>query len=206
MPIIAHFDGDVQSYLALERWRPPLPEACPLCQGRAGFASHGSYPRYVAEEPPWLQIAIPRLLCKACRRTFGVLPSFLAPNRHYSADLIQRVLTLHEQMGLSRRQLSARFQGMPALSTCFAWIRAFGAKAHLWLNAVLSALTRFDPGYDPLRGLSPVGLAPGPPRLLLDMLPALLAALGITPPGPGLSHGLGLLLLWGQNRHLPRLV
>ncbi len=206
MPIIAHFDGDVQSYLALERWRPPLPEACPLCLGRAGFAGHGSYLRYVAEEPSSLQIAIPRLKCKACRRTFGVLPSFLAPHRHYSADLIQRVLTLHEQMGLSRRQLSARFQGMPALSTCFAWIRGFGAKAHLWLNAVLSALTRFDPGYDPLRSLSPVGLAPGPPRLLLDMLPALLAALGMAPPGPGLSHGLGLLLLWGQNRHLPRLV
>ncbi len=206
MPIIANFDGDVQSYLALDRWRPPLPEACPLCLGRAGFAGHGSYLRYVAEEASSLQIAIPRLKCKACQRTFGVLPSFLAPHRHYSADLIQRVLTLHEQMGLSRRQLSARFQGMPALSTCFAWIRAFGAKAHLWLNAVLSALTRFDPGYDPLRSLSPVGLAPGPPRLLLDMLPALLAALGITPPGPGLSHGLGLLLLWGQNRHLTRLV
>jgi len=207
VPIIAYFAGDVQSYLALRRWWPPLPQACPGCGTRSALVGHGSYLRYVAEESPWLRLGIPRFRCRACGHTCGVLPSFLAPRRHYSAGLIQRVLSLHEQLGLSRRQLSARFHGVPALSTCLAWIRAFGAKAHLWLNALLSALTRFDPGYDPLRSLvSPVGLAPGPPRLLLDMLPALLVAPGMASPGPGLSHGLGLLLLWGQNRHLPRLV
>lgn len=120
MPIIAYFGGDVQSYLALGRWRPPLPETCPLCQGRAGFTGHGSYLRYVAEESTSLQIAIPRLMCKACRHTFGVLPHFLIAGRHYSAHLIQSVLALCCQLNVSRRVLSDGFRGVPALSTCLA--------------------------------------------------------------------------------------
>ena len=207
MPIIAYFGGDVQSYLALGRWRPPLPEMCPVCQGQAGFTSHGSYLRYVAEESPWLQIAIPRLMCKACRRTFGVLPDFLIPGRHYSAHLIQSALALRCQLNVSRRALSDGFRGVPALSTCLAWVRAFASRADVWLQAVLKALTRFDAGCDPLHWLvSPIGQAHGPPRLLLELLPQLLMALGVADPRVGLAQGLGLLLLWGQGRQLPRLL
>lgn len=209
MPIIAHFEGDVQSYLALERWRPPLPQACPYCEAQRALVGHGSYQRYVAEEPPWLQIAIPRLRCKACRHTFGVLPDFLVPGRHYSARLIQSVLALRYQLNVSRRALSTRFQGVQALSTCLAWVRAFAARADLWLHAVLRALTRFDGSYDPLHWLvSPIGQAHGPPRLLLDLLPQLLVALRVARQDlqVGLAQGLGLLLLWGQGQHLPRLL
>lgn len=207
MPIIAYFLGDVQSYLALGRWRPPLPEACPRCGVEGCLVRHGSYSRYVGEGQPWLRIRIPRIRCKACGRTFGVLPNFLVPRRQYSAGLIQWVLALRHQMGLSRRQIAACFQGVPALSTCLAWLRAFGAKAHLWLSALLTALARTDPTDDPLHKLvSPVGQAHGPPRLLLDLLPQLVVALGISQPGLGAAQGLGLLLLWGQGRCLPRLV
>lgn len=209
MPIIAHFDGDVQTYLSMERWRPPAPEACPLCRERAGFVCHGSYLRYVAESLPCLQIAIPRLKCKACRCTFGVLPDFLVPGRHYSARLIELVLALRYQLNASRRALANRFQGIPALSTCFAWISAFAAGADRWLHAVLRALTRFDVGHDPLQWLvSPIGQAHGPPRLLLDLLPQLLVALGVTEPDRpvDMGKGLGWLLRWGQWQHLPRLL
>lgn len=209
MPIIAYFPGDVQSYLALKHWRPPLPESCPLCRAWAPMVGHGSYSRYVGEEEPWLRLRIPRLRCRACGRTFGVLPSFLVPHRHYSAGLIQRVLGLRHQLGFSRRQLSVRFQGVPALSTCLAWLRSFGAGAQLWLSAVLTALAHFDPSFDPLhRLLSPTGRAHGPPRLLLELLPQLLVALGVGEPRPevGITQGLGLLLLWGQGHPLPRLI
>lgn len=206
MPIIAYFAGDVQSYLAGGRWRPPLPEVCPCCHLPSRFIGHGSYPRYVAEAEPYLQIQIPRLLCQSCGHTFGVVPSFLIPSRHYSAYLIQSVLALHYQAGLSRHQLAGHYQGVPALSTCLAWIRAFAARANIWLPAVLSALARYDPGYDPLDSLvSPLGKAHGPPRLLLDLLPQMVAAVGVVERGlqAGLAQGLGLLALWGQSRGLP---
>jgi hypothetical protein len=161
----------------------------------------------VGEQQPWLRVRVPRLRCKACGRTFGVLPSFLIPGRHYSACRMQRVLSLRHQLGLSRRKLAAQLQGLPALSTCLAWLRAFAARAELWLSALLAALARFDPSLDPLHSLvSPVGQAHGPPRLLLDLLPQLAVALGISQQGPGAAQGLGLLLLWGQGRRLPRLV
>jgi len=208
MPIIAHFDGDVQTY-ALSRWQPPPPETCPLCQASAGFVGHGSYPRYVAEEPPSFQIAIPRLKCKACGHTFGVIPDFLVPGRHYSARLIHLVLSLRYQLNASRRALSNRFQGVPALSTCFAWVRVFAARAERWLHAVLRVLTRFDVGFDPLQWLvPPMGQAHGPPRLLLELLPQLVVALGVTGEGRrvDVAKGLGQLLLWGQGQRLPRLL
>jgi hypothetical protein len=149
------------------------------------------------------------LKCKACRHTFGVLPDFLVPGRHYSAHLIQLVLALRCQLNASRRALSNRFQGMPALSTCLAWVRAFAARADLWLRAVLRDLTRFDVGYDPLQWLiSPIGQAHGPPRLLLELLPRFLVALGVTGPDRqvDVARGLGWLILWGQGQHLPRLL
>ena len=206
MPIIAHFTGDVQSYLAVRRWQPPLPEVCPCCHLPSQFIGHGGYPRYVAEAEPYLQIRIPRFLCRSCRHTFGVVPSFLIPGRHYSVYLIQAVLALYYQTGLSRHKLAQHYQGVPALSTCLAWIRTFATRADLWLQTVLKALVRFDSGYDPLESLiSPLGKTPGVPRLLLDLLPPLLAALGLAGPGfgAGLAQGLGLLALWGQNRGLP---
>jgi hypothetical protein len=206
MPIIAYFSGSVQSYLALGRWRPPPLEVCPYCHLPSRFIGHGSYPRYVAEAEPYLQIRIPRLLCLSCRHTFGVVPSFLIPGRHYSVSLIQAVLALYYQVGLSRRKLAQHYQGVPALSTCLAWIRGFATRADLWLQAVLKALARFDSGYDPLEVLiPPLGKAPRAPRLLLDLLPPMMAALGLAGQGlrPGLVQGLGLLALWGQNRGLP---
>lgn len=209
MPIIAHFPGDIKSYLALERWRPPLPDVCPCCHIPSQFVGHGSYPRYAAESGSWQQVRIPRLKCKTCNHTFGVLPDFLVPGRHYSARLIQSALALRYQLGASRRELSVGFQGVPALSTCLAWIHAFAAHAELWLQAVLRALSRFDAGYDPLQWLvSPIGRAHGPPRLLLDLLPQLLVALGAARQEVRVdpAQGLGLLLLWGQGERLPRLL
>lgn len=207
MPIIAYFAGDVQSYAALERWRPSLPEVCPSCRMPSRFISYGSYPRYVSEaESSWLKIRIPRFRCQSCGRTFGVLPNFLIPGRHYSASRIQSVLALRFQSGLSHRQLSQYYQGVPALSTCLAWIQAFTSRADLWLQAVLGALAHSNPGYDPLQDLvSPLGKAHVPPRLLLDLLPQMVVALGLTGQGlrAGLAQGLGLLTLWGQSRGLP---
>lgn len=209
MPIVAYFSGDVQSYVAQGKWQPALPEVCPVCGSRDTLVGHGSYGRYVAEEQPTLRLRILRCRCRACGHTLGVLPSFLVPHRHYSAGLIQMVLALRHQARLSRRQLGARFQGVPALSTCLAWLRAFGANAQLWLKSLLATLTRLDPGNDPLHKLvSPVGLAHGPPRLLLELIPDLVTALGMDRPelGVSLARGLGLLVLWGQRQRLPRLI
>ena len=171
---------------------------------------HGSYTRYAGGDDASHRLPIPRFRCRACGHTFGILPSFLVPHRHYSTPLIQRILALLHQLGLSRRQMEARFQGVPALSTCLAWSRSFRAGAHLWLRALLGSLARFDPTHDPLEGLiSPLGTGPGPPRLLLDLLPQLVVALRMVAywgPGVGLSQGLGLLLLWGQGQPLPRLL
>jgi hypothetical protein len=66
--------SSVESYIAKEEWRDACLPSCPLHpSGGCSFARHGSYVRL---NPPGVRVA--RWYCPEGRRTFSLLPDFLA--------------------------------------------------------------------------------------------------------------------------------
>lgn len=74
MQISLQTDSSAETYVTNQEWRFAKLAACPLHpQGGCSFARHGSYPRVT---PRGLRIA--RWYCPEGRRTFSLLPDFLA--------------------------------------------------------------------------------------------------------------------------------
>ena len=91
------------------------PRCCPCCgnpstpHGRAlGVVGHGTYSRQVCGVVPGENIVIEvrRFLCKACKRTFSVLPPDLIRGRWYSAAAILVVLVGHLLLASSAAALA----------------------------------------------------------------------------------------------------
>lgn len=212
MIILADFGADVQHY---QRQFPqlvyPRPNTCPQCAACDHLIGHGSYPHHVCDHNQALAIRVKRLLCKVCRHTVALLPSFCLPHRHYLAAIIQRVLALHYQQKGSWAAIRRHFAPaeLPALSTCRAWVNAFGRVAEHALATLLQQLATWQqqPGKLELLLAELGALAKGPAQLIAAV-PHLVAWLHER--GFALSEGAGrwlpLLSRWGQAVKLGRLV
>ena len=75
------------------------PEVCGRCRGRDCFHRHGVYWRYVQEA----RRKVARFLCRGCRLTVSILPSFVLP---YRPRLVAEVDRYFEATAEARRSLS----------------------------------------------------------------------------------------------------
>jgi hypothetical protein len=212
MPIVLDFGCSVQDYVAhFARLVFPRLDSCPCCGQPGCLIGHGYYERQALDQAEVFRLKIKRWLCKACRQTTAVLPSFLLRFRHYVLAVIDQALTARFELAASWQavcQLVAQ-DGLPALRTLVRWCRSFAVHAPRWWAAVLAVLAETDatsPALDPL------GPSVGPqdaPRGLLHSALHLLAWAKTRWPqlaDYGLKDRLPYLWHWGQGRGLGRLV
>lgn len=117
MGILHSFALELESFvdrLRLPDVRAACPTSCPYCgnptypPGAAlGVIGHGTYQRQVLGLGQGFVIHVRRYLCKACRRTFAVLPDDLIPRRWYAAAAILAVLVGHLVLGATAAALNA---------------------------------------------------------------------------------------------------
>jgi len=117
--ILHSFAFELESFvdrLRLPDVRAVCPTSCPCCGnptyppgGAFGVIGHGTYRRQVLGRGQGnsFVIHVRRYLCKACRRTFAVLPDDLIPRRWYAAAAILAVLVGHLVLGTAAATLSA---------------------------------------------------------------------------------------------------
>jgi hypothetical protein len=155
----------------------PRPEVCPHCHAVNVFISHGFYPRKPLSATQVYRIWIKRWLCKVCRHTLSLLPSFLLRYRHYLLDVIQSVVVTRFEDGASWTQVlhHCAVDGAPSPRTICRWCVSFAEHAPAWWAAVQQTLAQHDAA-SPL--LDPLGGNAGPrdaPRALLQATLHLLA-------------------------------
>lgn len=68
----------------------PAFDRCPNCNclAQGNIYRHGYYWRYGIEKGEHIQLAICRYICKACKITISILPSFLIPYFQYTLHMI----------------------------------------------------------------------------------------------------------------------
>jgi transposase-like protein len=189
----------------------PRPAVCPHCHAVQLFIGHGFYPRKPFSLTQAYRVPIKRWLCKACRGTLSLLPSFLLRYRHYLLEVIQAVVVARFEDGDSWPQIVRRcaVDETPALRTMRRWCSSFAAQAPTWWAAVQSTLARHDAGSP---ALDPLGEHTGPrnaPRALLQAALHLLAWAKTQWPqiaGYGLTDRLRFLWHWGAGQGLERLI
>ena len=137
MPIIAYLGKTINEYIsnalillnALEFY-------CPVCGEKMEY--HCRYHRNIKEKG--ITIWINRLKCQntACNKTLAVLPDFVAPYKHYSANEIESVL-------LGSIDTEPESIDTPAsLATVRRWLSDYKTKTTDWisnLKAILLLLT-----------------------------------------------------------------
>ena len=212
MPIIQDFGGSVQDYVAhFARIVFLRPVCCPHCGQRDKLTGHGFYWRKAKDQTQVFRIRVKRWLCKACRRTLSVLPSFVLRFRHYLLAVIQAVVVARYEDQASWRETTLRCatDGLPALRTIGRWCRSFAEQAPAWWAAVQTTLAQQDSASSVL---DPLGSPSGPhdaPRALLVAATHLLAWAKTRWPevvSYGLKDRLRFLWHWGFGRGLVRLV
>lgn len=71
----------------------PRPKCCPFCKSIHSFHRHGVYWRYVLDGRQEQQyVPAPRFLCRVCRHTLSILPTFVIPFFQYSVPVILSAL------------------------------------------------------------------------------------------------------------------
>jgi len=94
MLIIAYLGTSVKEYLEKAQGMVAgLGMCCPKHPEKR-MAFHDTYPRTIKETGE--KIDIQRLICYECRSTIAILPDFLLPNKHYSANEIESVILQSE--------------------------------------------------------------------------------------------------------------
>jgi len=189
----------------------PRPEVCPHCHAVNVFIGHGFYPRKPLSPTQVYRIWIKRWLCKACRQTLSLLPSFLLRFRHYLLDTIQSVVVTRFEDGASWTQVSRRcaVAGLPAPRTIRRWCLSFAAHAPTWWSAIQQTLAQHDAS-SPL--LDPLGENAGPrdaPRALLQAALHLLAwakTRWADVSDYGWNDRMRFLWHWGAGQGLGRLI
>lgn len=210
--IFAYCGPDVQHYVQqFARLVVPRPRACPQCDAVDHLIGHGSYPRTVCDHSEALLIRVKRLLCKACRHTISLLPSFCHPCRHYGAASVQLVLDRRFQQKASWASIRKHFapSDLPVLSTCRAWVSAFASSADRALATMLEQLAvwQWQPGKLELL-IGELAALPKGPVQLIAAVPHLVAWLrksGFAAP-EGAGCWLATLTRWGLAAKLGRLV
>jgi transposase-like protein len=212
MPIIQDFGGSVQDYAAhFAQIVFARPTRCPHCDEAEALIGHGFYWRKAKDQIQVFRIRVKRWLCKACRRTLSVLPSFVLRFRHYLLAVIQAVVVARYEDQASWRETTQRCaqDGLPAPRTIGRWCRSFAEQAPAWWAAVQTTLAQQDSASP---ALDPLGSASGPqdaPHALLDAATHLLAWAKTRWPevvSYGLKDRLRFLWHWGFGRGLVRLV
>jgi hypothetical protein len=189
----------------------PRPEVCPHCQAVALLIGHGFYQRQPITPTQVFCISIKRWLCKACRHTVSLLPSFLFRYRNYLLAVIQSAVVARFEDGASWTQVSHRcaVDGLPYPRTIYRWCVSFAAHAPVWWAAVQRTLAQQDAS-SPV--LDPLGEQAGPraaPRALLQATIHLLAWAKTRWPevvAYGLDDRLRFLWHWGAAHGLGRLI
>ena len=189
----------------------PRPETCPHCHASNVFIAHGFYPRKPLSSTQVYRVRIKRWLCKACRHTLSLLPSFLLRFRHYLLEVIQHVILTRFEEGASWTQVVRRcsIEGAPSPRTIYRWCVSFTAHAPVWWAAVQETLAHHDAS-SPL--LDPLGANAGPrdaPRALLQAALHLLAwakTQWLEVARYGFADRLRFLWHWGAGQGLGRLI
>lgn len=117
IPIVVHAGADIKSYLAQGMAAIEATEfPCPVCDDSLngnGWGKRVAKRHSVGYEPPE-RIPVRRLHCPSCHaagrhpRNFTVLPSFLAPRKHFLQAVRERVFRLHWETGVSLAVLEER--------------------------------------------------------------------------------------------------
>ena len=212
MAIVTDFGCDVQTYAdEFDRLCFPRPKVCLHCQAVDAFVGHGTYPRKPLDQRQAYSIRVKRWLCKACRRTVSLLPSFLLSFRHYLLEVIQQVVVVRFEDDGSWRQVLQRCTWLDAPSerTVKRWCRSFADLAPRWLADVQQTLSLHDAA---LPWLDALGEPTEPRHTAGALLRAAthLLAWAKTRWSDVLSYGLNdrlrFLWLWGHGRSLGRLI
>lgn len=212
MAIVTDFGCDVQTYAdKFDRLCFPRPKVCLHCQAVDVFIGHGYYQRKPLDQQRAYRIWVKRWLCKACRRTVSLLPSFLLSFRHYLLEVIQQVVVARFEDDGSWKQVLQRCTWLdaPAERTVKRWCRSFATHAPSWLSDVQQTLSLQDAA---LPWLDAVGEPTKPRHTAGALLRAAthLLAWAKTRWSDVLSYGLNdrlrFLWLWGHGRGLRRLV
>jgi len=85
------------------------PKACRHCAAEAGFHRHGHYSRMLYTFEEILEIIIFRFKCKACGKTFGLLPSFVERYQSVAVDVQEQVVCQSDK-GVPMRIISAQLE------------------------------------------------------------------------------------------------
>lgn len=178
MVIVIEFGCSVDEYVNhFPQLVFPRPEVCPHCHAVQLLIGHGFYRRRPITPTDVYCVWIKRWLCKACRHTLSLLPSFLLSYRHYLLDVIEPVVVTRFEEGASWVQVAHRCSvgGYPALRTLGRWCVSFTQHAPAWWALIQHTLAEHDPGSPTL---DPLGENAGPreaPRALLQAALPLLA-------------------------------
>jgi len=133
MPIIAYLGKSINEYLKkVLIFLSALEIYCPVCGEKMG--PHDNYPRYIKDKN--ITILIYRFKCtnKTCNKTKAVLPDFLVPYKHYSADEIESVL-------LDSIDTKPEFINTPAgIATIRRWVRLYKNEADNWISKLKAIL------------------------------------------------------------------
>ena len=210
--IVTDFACDVQSYRDdFEQLCFPRPKVCSCCQAVDTFIGHGYYPRKPLDQQRAYRIWIKRWLCKACRRTLSVLPSFLLRFRHYLLEVIQQVVVARFEGAASWNQVSRHcsHEGAPSERTIKQWCQSFADHASTWLAVVQQTLAQHDATLPLLDVLGEATEARHTAGGLLQAATHLLAwakTRWAEVIRYGLNDRLRFLWLWGHAQGLGRLI
>lgn len=147
MVIVTEFGCNVQAYLDdFEHVHFHRPKVCLHCQAVGLFIGHGYYVRKPLDRWKTYLIRIKRWLCKGCRRTISLLPSFLLSYRHYVLEEIQSVVVarFEDEASWSQVLQGCTRQGAPSERTVKRWCQSFSEHATNWLAVVQQALAKHD--------------------------------------------------------------
>jgi hypothetical protein len=212
MVIVTEFHCPVQVYVDhFPQLVFPRPDVCPHCQAVQLFIGHGFYLRQPMTPTAVYPVHIKRWLCKACRHTLSLLPSFLFRYRHYLLEVIQSVVVTRFEDRASWTQVIQRCTtgGYPSRRTLGRWCVSFAAHAGTWWLVIQQTLAQHDAGSP---ALDPLGTNAGPretPRALLEAALHLLAWAKTCWPelaADGLGDRMRFLWHWGAGQGLGRLV
>ena len=124
------------------------PDGCPQCQACRPLIAHGFYCRTLVDVAFDDTIPVRRYLCRLCKRTVSLLPSFALPYLRFSLAVISLFLVARLLAGRSLREAAgvAAQANMPYQRGQF-WIRRFQKQAAA-LCAALANLTAVMPSSD----------------------------------------------------------
>jgi len=102
------------------------PRICPICGGL--LKGHGHRCRWVVSLEGVFRVPIQRMICKACRKTFSLLPRMLFAFYSCTRELAGRVKSLWaggvRKMAAVRHTLAAACSSLLApLSTLYRWAK-----------------------------------------------------------------------------------